>query len=600
MLYREMKRIFLKPIYFLLFSVVGFLFFFMIEPDSRFDYCKPLDKTEFIYFHLTEDYENNNTLVYVTENWCEKRVQLSEAQRIYMYKVIKAMNPEYSKDEKMSEVDIRINYSELKGMLKELEKILGEKSFYYTVYDKVSYGMYAFQRYYEENYNEHEKNFLSAYQAGISNAYARIGSDGMGVLLGLLCIIFSFRVFYEERVNKIEAYVFTSNISTVKYVLIKFFSIAIPIAALSVLLTIFEYLCFSYWNHIYAYGYDISLLSFVKSTICIVFPTIAVVIAISLFMGVLFANQLYTMILQFILYYVSISGTIQQGSGLNVVIRYGAFDDYLSYEKYASMIAVNRIIMVVLSVILLMFTANLYERKRTKEIILRNSIERSGVRKRKNSIQEHGLLYYFLKQIFGWNIAIYAIYIFVMLPIAASANMNSGDIAIVGENIVIFASMFLFIKLSNYEYSVGVDGFINTSRLDYGFLVLIRLLLASSILFVMVEMPCLFLCIINKITIGRWCFGVYLSSLFIGLFSLLAAEISEDSLLGYFFYIFYYFANVIIGKSFPINLLGYTLGISNTKFVLILAIISVTLLLMFCIRLKSKGIGVRKLYENRN
>lgn len=579
---------------------MGFFFFSIIRPDMRqdyyeYEYCKPLSKQEFIYFNLTKDYKKNSTLVFLTERWVPTPVTLTEEESSYIYDIILKMNPDYRRDEKMSEVQIRLKYSQLKPLLKELEHLLRANSFYYTCFKWPVYGMYQYERYQEEDFKEHERNFLLTYEHGISDAYARVGADAMGLLLGFLCILFSFRVFCEEKANHMEAYIFTSNISSVRYVLLKYFSILTPITFFSFLLTLLEYFSFMGWNEVYGYGYDIEFLSFIKSTIYIIVPSIAVIIGLSMVLGILFSNSLYTMILQFLFYFFSISSTLEKKYGFSFIVRFGEYDDYTSYKRYSSMIVYNRFAIMLLSVLFLMATVYLFQKKRTNGVVLHPVKINLKLFKIQRAQKEHCLIYYLFQQIAGWNLVIYVAYIIIMFLVVVRENMDTGDIATIGENIVLFAAFFLYIKISNYDYAFGIHGFTNTAKMNPVFIIAARLILTSIILFIFVEIPIMFLCIINRVQMGRWCLGVYISALCIGVSSLLIAEISEERLLGYFFFLCYYYFNVLLEDSLPFSLLGYTFKIKNTKYVLIIFIIFLTVLYISCNISKSKGMGLKEI-----
>ena len=100
-----------------------------------------------------------------------------------------------------------------------------------------------------------------------------------------------------------------------------------------------------------------------------------------------------------------------------------------------------------------------------------------------------------------------------MLPVVISKNMDASSIATIGENVIIFASIFLFIKISNIEKVNGMEEQVFTSNVSYMLLYLMRVAIVSVLLFFMVEIPLCGMCFFNKVYIDKWCIGVYLSSL---------------------------------------------------------------------------------------
>jgi hypothetical protein len=179
-------------------------------------------------------------------------------------------------------------------------------------------------------------------------------------------------------------------------------------------------------------------------------------------------------------------------------------------------------------------------------------------------------------------------------------NMDTLAIATIGENILLFASLFLFVRLGNMEKNHGMESQVFTAKMPYPLLYLLRICVAGSVLFAMIEIPLGVLCFWNHVHIGWWCIGVYLSSLFIGLLSLFFTEVLENSFAGYFIYIMYYFLDTILSKGMLVTLSGYTKQMAHTKLFLTGAIMFVLLALTICVHLKTEGIRLTNRYGNTN
>ena len=157
----------------------------------------------------------------------------------------------------------------------------------------------------------------------------------------------------------------------------------------------------------------------------------------------------------------------------------------------------------------------------------------------------------------------------------------------------------MFIRLGNIEKNYDMESYVYTSNSFYPFIYMSRVILVCVVLFVMVELPVLFLCIINHASVGKWCIGVYLSSLFLGVFSLLITEFFENYFVGYFSYIIYYFFSVIL-KTMPLSVTGYTNMISKSKRDIGIATIVIFIILLIITYAKSKGIRMVRKNGNRN
>ena len=146
----------------------------------------------------------------------------------------------------------------------------------------------------------------------------------------------------------------------------------------------------------------------------------------------------------------------------------------------------------------------------------------------------------------------------------------------------------------------GLEEQVFTTNIKYPLIYLMRVFVASGMLFIMVEIPLVVLCIWSRVDVGRWCIGVYLSSLFIGMLSLLVTEVFEKSFAGYFVYIMYYFLDTILKNGMFITLSGYTKRIGHTKVCLFVSNVLILAALMICVFLKMEGTRITNRYGNKN
>ena len=332
--------------------------------------------------------------------------------------------------------------------------------------------------------------------------------------------------------------------------------------------------------------------------------------AISQLIGILIQKEIINAIFQFAFFYLSMSGVPKHEFSLNTVIRYSNFDDYSFYSTYLKYLPSNRFLMIVLSIIFICFVIVLFEyRKENEKLFDLEHIRKiiiTPIRKRfsrsdnRQSAKVKFLFEYILEQSVHKSALLYILYLCVMMPIVVSKNMDASAIATIGENIIIFASLFLFIRLGNMEKNNGMESQVFTVNMRYPLLYILRICVAGIILFAMVEIPLGILCFHNSVDVGRWCIGVYLSSLFIGLLSLLFTEVLENSFAGYFVYIMYYFLDTMLQNGMIITLSGYTKRMEHTKIYLVVAIILVLIGLTICVCLKMEGIRLTNKYGNKN
>lgn len=635
MFFAEIKRKYFNVIFLIILVVGGYWLYMAIRPSAtttsydvyKYSYYRPLSKVEFVYFNLTKDYKEGTTIAYsdISDKnyYVENTVILNDSSKKDLLYVIKKLNPNYKMTEKMNDVTIKCSMDEIKPDLKWLEEKLRIRSFYYT-------GMYA-----SEWYNKREKmidspspywiylqcgkniftnkefyrkqnDFKLLSKKGISYGYAYVALDYIGILIGILSILYSFQAYSEDKRSEINGFIYTEKISSIKHILNKYLANVVVLMLVSFGYMFLTAGLFLYWNNKFAYGFHIDIFVFLKLLPVIIFPTIFIVVAINHFIGILIQNEIINIICQFVLFYLSISGVPKSMFSLNTIIRFSDFDDYSFINSYSGYLPSNRILMIVLSVVLLYITKILFEYRKDHEILFScKSFNLKNTRllycySREGIIKEKKLIWYILRQCVTKEIFIYIVFLCLMLPVVISKNMDASSIATIGENVIIFASIFLFIKISNIEKVNGMEEQVFTSNVSYMLLYLMRVAIVSVLLFFMVEIPLCGMCFFNKVYIDKWCIGVYLSSLFIGMLSLLVAEFFENTFAGYFVYIMYYFLDTVLKSGLLITLSGYTKQMEHTKIQLFIATLVVLIILMVCINLKMEGIRFTNKYGNKN
>lgn len=631
MFFTEIRRKYFNIVFLVIVVIGGFWLYSVLKPESltsynyyKYNYFKPLTKAEFVYFELVSDYKRGITVAFFEPKgngmWGTYERTLNSTEREYFIEVIKKINPSYKDSEKMKDASINLSYSQMRPYLKELEEKLKIYSLYYTgiksnTWHNCPYRIYknTTWRFRGRKYKDALNDFLQTYENGISNGYARLFLDNAGTIICLIAIIYSASYYTEEKKAKINGYIYTSNITSIKFVLYKYLANIVPLMLLSIIYAIFGAACFIYWNYKFNYGYSISIIPFIVQTPLIIFPAVLITTATGHMLGIVFESGAAVVIIQFALFI--LDSLFGEWANLNKITRYYDFDNYSYYREHSGSIFINRIIIAIFSIILIALVVKLFDYRREHNGLINFKRIKKSVagfwykifklqfcknkEYGKQKIVTRSFGYYIFKQSLSKTALLYIPYLCIMYLVTFYQPMNTADIAMAGEAFLVFASIFLFIRLGNMEQANGTESYVFTSNSFYPFIYMSRVAAAGIVLFIMVEIPVLFLCLLNHAQAGRWCIGVYLSSLFIGMLALLVTEVFGNYLLGYFLYIMYCLFDGTLAGDMPLSLSGYTYGIKRSKLYLAVAIIVIVVVLTIIIYNKSKGIKLIKKYKDK-
>lgn len=653
MIYAEIKKKY-AHLFVLIIIVLGFLWLYAgIQPKSasnnlsmeKYQYCKPMTKVEFIYFELKSEYEKGYISAYIENGdsgdqyWATRKVALNENEKRKVKQLLLLLNPNYSKKEKVTDVNLSMTYDEIKPYLKKLEKDLKCNTYYYTgmeakeifnqkegwIDSASPYWLYLMTNLSIYNYEEFDsylKEYNLTVEDGISKGYATKAVDRLGILIGFLTIIFSFQSYSEDTKYKTKEFLCTTNCSSVRYVLSKYMAIVAPLMCISLIYMIFMHGCFAYWNDKFLWGYKIEMVEFLKLVPVCIYPTILILVALGQLVGIVLQSEIVTFLILFLAFFGSFISHVVGYFSPVVIVRYPYFYQHTLLMEYNHHVLFNRLWMTLVSVffVMIVLIVNRYSTDMNLRCLRRKIMKRRMTRKRNSKFlrtrkekspnklrtkhYSKSLINYIIKQSFGRVLLFYVAFFLIAFMIAIS-NSSKSSLADLGENFLIFVALIIFVRLGNIEKNNGTEELVFTSNKNYLLLYMSRVLCGCILLFLLVDGPIFIAAKVNGVAMGmRYC-GIYVSALFLGLMSLLLTELFENAFFGFAYFLAHYLTDVMTGGRFQITVLGYSYIdnyealIANKLTLTALCLVSI-ICIGVCVECKWKGRRITKLYGNKN
>lgn len=605
----ELKKC-MHPIVFLI-LLIGTIYFVYtsIQPKNKYYYGQPLSKGEFIYAGLKDDYASGfmNNLKGV--DLVEVKVKLSEAEKTKILSILKKMNNNFNMNEKMADIHLDLNDSQCINLMKKFEKETGYKTDYYYLLNSVNYPVYMSNRF---DYNlknksgfntiiEEKQEFQKVLLDGISGAYARCAAEPLSVILGVIAVFFSSTIFSRDRKNRVNSYLYTSDISSIRLILYRMISVFLPLVIISFISVIF--CCYFFYKQNLYLGFDLHYIEFFKYILFWTVPTILIAVTFSIFLDLLFENTTVSLGLQFIIWFISITNIFGENNLFSTIISSDYFGHIALYETSKITVYWNRFLMILLSIFCFCGSVFLFERRREGKESLKKKIfaflSPISAQRKKVVILDNfkeksrSIWYYSWRRVFSWNILLcisYIILILLVIFIFIGKNMiaNVKDIASFGENIIIFVSAFLFLPITNVESRHQVHEAIYLCKISYCRMCLHRILLAVIGTVIFSGIPVMLVSVWFGVQIGIWCIGVCLSSVYLGFVGLLFSEVTEKNRIGYFAYIVYYML-CVTNKMKCFSVMGYTFDMKYSKYSLLFGIVLFSIMAYFILYTKQKG-----------
>ena len=251
-----------------------------------------------------------------------------------------------------------LNYEEFLDNMKEADEIIGGGSSYTKV--KVSQNAEV-----PMTYEDAMKNYNGIlYKDHVSGAYARLFSDYMVIILGILPVFLAVTRGLRDRRSQIFEVIYSKKMSSSKIIFSRYFALVLMILIPLLLLSISPLLQSLYYAE--SIGIHGDSFAFVKYIIGWIMPTILMSLSVGFFFTEL-TNKPFGIFVQIIFWITSLFsgiGNLIGHVGWNLMPRFNTLGSYEVYNSVFSDLVYNRLMFIAISFVLLVLTVMTYELKR--------------------------------------------------------------------------------------------------------------------------------------------------------------------------------------------------------------------------------------------
>lgn len=252
----------------------------------------------------------------------------------------------------------QVSYKRFKELMKEVEEIIGTGSYYSMDMLKKYYGQE------EMNYAEAEEEYRKTINDDkVSTAFARLFCDGLARPFGLYPVFIVVIFWLKDRRSKITELIDCKPIGTGKIVVARFGAIITAMIIPAILLSLESLIPLIHYSS--ETGVMIDTFAFLKYILWWLLPTAMVVTALGMFLTIL-TDMPLAVILQIVWWFVDSAVTELSGDirPFTLMIRHNTLNGSELIRKNFSMIWMNRGILIAASLILVILSCAIYDRKR--------------------------------------------------------------------------------------------------------------------------------------------------------------------------------------------------------------------------------------------
>lgn len=297
------------------------------------------------YSQLMIDYHRESA--YLEIIMFNKTIKLSDEQLSVIENAFLKLAPEGVIDNKLSE-------EEFYSIMDKVDKAIGKGSWYSKEKIKTFYSKRRM------TYEEALEDYNLLIKEGMNEPYSRLFADYIGIAIGLFTVFVAATALIKDKKKKTRELIYTTSIPSSKLVIIRYFSIVLPVFLAVLILAVYA-------------AYEVGMVSKTINPLPFIFysfywllPTLLFVVSLAFVLQLIFKNGIIPIIVMFLLWFNSMPFISNQYRLANYVIRYNAVTTSAVYNEVSQQIMYNRIFTLAISIILLVISIVMYEKQRGK------------------------------------------------------------------------------------------------------------------------------------------------------------------------------------------------------------------------------------------
>lgn len=253
----------------------------------------------------------------------------------------------------------QVSYEHFKELMREMEDIIGEKGSQYSMEMMISYfGLTNMD--YDEAMVDYQRTIE---QDKVTGGFARLFCDYMGQALGLYPIFLVIAIWMKDKKNRMDELIYSRESSSVTLIITRYFAcvtmVLLPVILLS-LESLIPLIRFASVN-----GLSVDYFAFLKYILWWLLPTIMIVTAVGAFLTLLTDSPI-AILAQFVWWTIDkgVTGLSGDTEWFTLMIRHNTLRGFELLQDSWNVIWLNRILMVLVSVVLLFCSTWILTQKR--------------------------------------------------------------------------------------------------------------------------------------------------------------------------------------------------------------------------------------------